>query len=50
MGIKLKEAMDKLDLECHWEYSGGPKDKSYNDVMAFILKKLGVVKTSGQGQ
>ena len=46
MGIKLKEAMDELGLECHVDYSGGPKNEDYEDMVEFLLKKLDVVKVS----
>lgn len=47
MGIKLREAMDELGLECHVDYSGGPKDNNYEDMVEFLLKKLDVEKVSG---
>ena len=47
MGIKLKEAMDKLGVECHVEYSGGPKNGDYESMVEFLLKKLDVKKVSG---
>ena len=47
MGIKLKEAMDKLGVECHVEYSDGPKNGDYENMVEFLLKKLDVVKVPG---
>ena len=47
MGIKLKEAMDKLGVECHVEYSGGPKNGDYESMVEFLIKKLDVEKASG---
>ena len=47
MGIKLKEAMDELGVECHVEYSGGPANGDYENMVEFLLKKLDVAKASG---
>ena len=47
MGIKLKEAMDELGVECHVEYGGGPKNGDYENMVEFLLKKLDVAKVSG---
>ena len=44
MGIKLKEAMDELGLECHVDYRDGPKNEDYENMVEFLLKKLDVVK------
>jgi acetyl esterase/lipase len=49
MGIKLKEAMDELGLECHVQYSGGPENQDYNNVVDYLLIKLNVPKNRGQG-
>jgi acetyl esterase/lipase len=39
LGIKLKEQMDKLGIECHTLYPGGPQTK-YRSLMEFLLAKL----------
>ena len=41
MGIKLKEAMDKLGVKCHVEYSGGPKNGDYENMVEFSKKTRG---------
>ena len=40
LGIKLKEAMDKLDIECHVQYKGGRPIPAYRGVNDFLVKKL----------
>ena len=40
MGIKLKEAMDGLGMECHLEYTGGPPVPEYASLEDFIIRKL----------
>ena len=40
LGIRLKEAMDKLGIECHVEYKGGPPVKGYSSANDFLVKKL----------
>ncbi len=40
LGIKLKERMDPLGLECHVQYPGGPKITAYANQTDFIVKKL----------
>jgi hypothetical protein len=47
MGINLKAAMDELGVECHVEYSGGPRNGDYENMVEFLLKKLDIVKVSG---
>ena len=39
-GIKLKEQMDKLHLECHLKYPGGPADPQYPGPIEFLIDKL----------
>ncbi len=40
LGLKLKQAMDKLGIECHVQYKGGPPIKAYRGVNDFLVKKL----------
>ena len=40
LGLKLKEAMDKLGIECHVQYKGGPIVKGYQDQVEFRIEKL----------
>ena len=40
LGIKLKEQMDKVGVECHVEYRGGPKIEGYSSLQDFLIKKL----------
>ena len=40
MGIKLKEAMDELGMECYLEYTGGPPVPDYESLEDFIIRKL----------
>ena len=40
MGLKLKEAMDRLGLECHVQYTGGPPIPEYASQQDFIIRKL----------
>jgi hypothetical protein len=40
MGIKLKEAMDELGMECHLQYKDGPPVKEYKSHYDFIIRKL----------
>jgi len=39
-GIKLKEAMDKLGMECYLEYKDGPPVTEYESLHDFIIRKL----------
>jgi acetyl esterase/lipase len=39
LGIKLKEAMDKLGLECHVTWKNNP-DQKYADIHAFLRDKV----------
>ena len=39
-GIKLKEQMDALGLECHVQYPGGPPITEHQGRNEFIIKKL----------
>jgi hypothetical protein len=39
-GIKLKEKMDKLGLECHLTYQNGPADPQYKTALEFVIDKL----------
>lgn len=39
-GIKLKEAMDRLHLECHLQYKNGPPPDAYRDSVDFVIAKL----------
>ena len=40
MGIKLKEAMDELGMECYLEYTDGPQVTEYESLEDFIIRKL----------
>ena len=40
MGIKLKEAMDELGMECYLEYTDGPQVTEYESLEKFIIRKL----------
>lgn len=40
LGIKLKEQMDKMGIECHVQYRGGPKIDAYSGLVDFLIKKL----------
>lgn len=40
LGIKLKEAMDKLGMECYLEYKDGPPVTEYESQQDFIIRKL----------
>jgi acetyl esterase/lipase len=40
LGIKLKEQMDKLGIECHVQYRGGPAVIKYSGVPEFLAAKL----------
>jgi len=40
MGIKLKEAMEALGLECHVQYPDGPPIPDYKSQHDFIVRKL----------
>mgnify|MGYP001487617003 CR=1 FL=1 len=40
LGMKLKEAMDKLGIECHVQYKDGPPVKGYRDQKDFLIQKL----------
>ncbi len=39
LGLKLKEAMDKLGLECHVTWNGHPSE-AYEDIHAFLQDKV----------
>ncbi len=40
LGIKLKEQMDRLHVECHLEYKGGPPVTEYHNAVDFVIEKL----------
>jgi acetyl esterase/lipase len=40
LGIKLKEAMDRMGLECHVQYKGGPPVTEYRSPVDFVIRKL----------
>ncbi len=40
LGIKLKEAMDELGMECYIEYNDGPPVTAYESLQDFIIRKL----------
>ena len=40
LGIKLKEQMDKLGIECHVQYPNGPRIENYRSLTDFLIKKL----------
>lgn len=40
LGIKLKEAMDELGMECYLEYADGPPATEYKSQYDFIIRKL----------
>jgi len=40
LGIKLKEAMDELGMECYLEYTDGPPVTEYESLEDFIIRKL----------
>ena len=40
LGIKLKEAMDELGMECYLEYKDGPPVTEYESQNEFIIRKL----------
>jgi len=40
LGIKLKEAMDELEMECYLEYADGPPVTEYKSHYDFIIRKL----------
>jgi acetyl esterase/lipase len=40
LGMRLKEQMDKLGVECHLQYQGGPRDPNYRNVVEFLVAKL----------
>ena len=44
MGIRLKESMDKIGVESHVQYSGGPKVEAYENSAEFIIRKLNLSK------
>jgi len=39
-GIKLKEAMDSMNMECHLQYKDGPEVTAYKSQVDFIIHKL----------
>jgi acetyl esterase/lipase len=39
-GIKLKEQMDRLHIECHLHYPGAPADPKYKNPADFMIDKL----------
>ncbi len=47
LGIKLKEQMDALGIECHVQYRGGPKIEGYRSLTDFLIKKLIAIRDSG---
>lgn len=40
LGIKLKEQMDKLGIECYVSYRGGPPVTKYRNPVEFLVAKL----------
>lgn len=40
LGIKLKERMDAIGIECHVQYRNGPKIEAYRNLTDFLIKKL----------
>jgi len=40
LGIKLKEAMDELGMECYLQYKDGPQIDEYESMQDFIISKL----------
>ena len=40
MGIKLKEKMDSMGMECHCDYKGGPEVDAYQGQNAFLIHHL----------
>jgi hypothetical protein len=40
LGIKLKEAMDELGMECHLEYKDGPPVTEYESQCGSIIRNL----------
>ncbi len=40
LGIKLKERLDELGVECHVQYPGGPEIDEYDDIVDFLIQKL----------
>ncbi|RLD52512.1 MAG: hypothetical protein DRI97_14420 [Bacteroidetes bacterium] len=40
LGIKLKEAMDELGMECYLQYTGGPSVTAYESQQDFVIRKL----------
>jgi acetyl esterase/lipase len=40
LGIKLKEQMDKLGVECHVNYRGATSQPKYRNVVEFLVAKL----------
>ena len=40
MGFQLHESMEKLGLECHVQYQGGPMIAEYKSQLDFLIKKL----------
>ena len=40
LGTKLKEAMDKLQMECYLEYADEPPVTEYKFHYDFIIRKL----------
>lgn len=40
MGLKLKEQMDRLGIECRVEYRGGPEIDGYDGQTDFLIQKL----------
>jgi acetyl esterase/lipase len=39
-GIMLKKQMDRLHVECHLQYKGGPADPQYPGPIEFLIDKL----------
>ena len=40
LGIKLKEHMDRLNIECHVQYRNGPPIEIYRSLTDFLIKNL----------
>ena len=40
MGIKLKEKMDSMEMECHCKYEGGPDVDGFRSQNEFLIHKL----------
>lgn len=40
LGMHLQQAMDKLGVECHLNYQGGPQPETYRTSLEFLIDKL----------